>query len=234
MIIFAVDSSSCSGSAAVWRDGEILAECFCNIGLTHSETLMPLCDQTLRLAGVGPDEIDLYAVTAGPGSFTGLRIGMGIVKGMAFVHDTPCVGVPTLEALAWGLCPCDRLVLPVLDARRRRVYAAGYDCGGETPRPLFENELLGYDQLAEKAGGKAAVLVGDAARLCYTSIADAGNFSLAAQSSLLVRAGNVAAAAKARFDRGLACGCGELAPIYIQLPQAERERLARQTGEVNK
>lgn len=231
MIIFAVDSSSCSGSAAVWRDGRILAESYCDVGLTHSETLLPLCDETFRRAGVRPDEVSLYAVTSGPGSFTGLRIGMGIVKGMAFARDTRCAAVPTLEALAYNFCPGDRIVVPLLDARRGRVYAAAYNCAGGTPVPLFENEVLPYGELAARLAGRRAVLVGDGAPLCYNELAGTGDFVLAGTGSLFVRAANVAAAAKARFDRGLTCGCDELAPEYIQLPQAERERLARENRE---
>ncbi|MEG2259910.1 MAG: tRNA (adenosine(37)-N6)-threonylcarbamoyltransferase complex dimerization subunit type 1 TsaB, partial [Oscillospiraceae bacterium] len=111
MIIFAVDSSSCAGSAAVYKDGTILAESFANVGLTHSETLMVLCDEVFRRSGIGPCDVDYFAVTSGPGSFTGLRIGMGTVKGMAFATRKPCVAVPTPEALACGLAPCDRLIV---------------------------------------------------------------------------------------------------------------------------
>ena len=231
MIIFAVDSSSASGSAAIWKDGTVLAESFCNVGLTHSETLMPLCDEVFRRSGIAPSEVDLYAVTGGPGSFTGLRIGMGIVKGLAFPTNAACAAVPTTEALAFGVCPTDRTVVSVLDARQKRVYAAAYDCSGTVPAPLFEDEVLTYDELAERFCEKKILLVGDAARLCYNTLSGKADVLLAADSNLYVHAACVAAAAKVYFDRGAVCGCAELAPKYIQMPQAERERLAREKQE---
>ncbi len=230
MIIFAVDASSFSGSAAVWRDGDVLAESFCNVGLTHSETLLPLCDEVFSRAGITPADVDVFAVTDGPGSFTGLRIGMGVVKGMAFATGRSCVAVPTLEALAYGLCPNDRTVVTVLDARQKRVYAGAFDCSGDAPQALFTDEVVAIDDLPALLAGKRVLLVGDAARLCYTTMT-AQDAAVAGQSNLCVRAANVAAAAKARYDHGLTCDCGDLAPRYIQLPQAERERLARQEGE---
>ena len=115
MIIFSLDSSSKSASAAVVRDGVILSESFANIGLTHSETLLELCDEALRRASVTPREVDFFAVTSGPGSFTGLRIGMGLIKGMAFATKKPCVGVPTFEALAFGVLGTKRTVVATCD-----------------------------------------------------------------------------------------------------------------------
>ena len=126
MNILAVDTAGRSASVALLRDDTLLYETVCNCGLTHSETLMPMVDAALKTAGLHPEDIELYAVTAGPGSFTGLRIGMSAVKGMALVHQTPCAGVSTLEALA--RCHTgEGVVVCAMDARRGQVYWAAFD-----------------------------------------------------------------------------------------------------------
>ena len=126
MNILAIDTAGRSASAALLRDDAVLYETVCNCGLTHSETLMPMIDAALKTGGVRPDQLDLYAVTAGPGSFTGLRIGLAAVKGMALAAGTPCAGVSTLEALAW--CHTGSgTVIAALDARRGQVYWAAFD-----------------------------------------------------------------------------------------------------------
>ena len=125
MIVLGLDSTGKTASAALVQDGVLIYENYLAAGLTHSERLLTLCDDALRAAGLQVKDVDLFAVTHGPGSFTGLRIGLAAVKGMAMPFHTPCVGVSTLEALAWGL-RVDGSALCALDARRGEVYYAAF------------------------------------------------------------------------------------------------------------
>ena len=226
MNLFAVDASSAACSAAIWQDGRIVAESYANVGLTHSETLMVLCDEVFRRAGQTPDTMDLFAVTSGPGSFTGLRIGMGSVKGMAFAVQKPCVAVPTLEALAWNCCGSDRTVIAVCDARRERVFAAAYDVYNE-PREVAPVQILNIDEIGTLCQGNSILFVGDAATLCYNTWKDRMDCVAAGESNQFVRAGSVARAAAARAQRGMICSAEQLVPDYFQISQAERNRKER-------
>ena len=126
MNLLAIDTAGKTAAVAVLRDEVLLYEAAANNGLTHSETLLPMVDTALKACGLRCADIDLYGVTAGPGSFTGLRIGLAAVKGMALPRQTPCAGVSTLEALAWGMAG-QGTVVGALDARRGQVYWAGFD-----------------------------------------------------------------------------------------------------------
>ena len=166
MNILAIDTAGRSASAALLRDDAVLYETVCNCGLTHSETLMPMIDAALKTGGVRPDQLDLYAVTAGPGSFTGLRIGLAAVKGMALAAGTPCAGVSTLEALAW--CHTGSgTVIAALDARRGQVYWAAFDL--KTHARLTPDAAAPVAEAAAFAQSckKPVFYVGDGAALCY-------------------------------------------------------------------
>lgn len=223
MIIFALDSATAAGSAAIMRDGELLSEQVSDGAQPHSMALMPMCDEVFRQAGVSPHEIDGYAVTAGPGSFTGLRIGMGIIKGMAFGTGKPCAAVSTLEALAWGLRGSRRTVAAVLDARQGRVYTAGF-APGEDVRRLDADGVLYIGELAGRYAGQTVTFVGDAAELCYNELKDTLNCRLAPREFQCPRASCVARAAVERDQWRTAAA---LVPEYLQLPQAQRQRLNR-------
>ena len=166
MNILAVDTAGRSASVALMRDDTLLYETVCNCGLTHSETLMPMVDAALKTAGLHPGDIELYAVTAGPGSFTGLRIGMSAVKGMALVNQTPCAGVSTLEALA--RCHTgEGVVICAMDARRGQVYWAAFDLA--THERLTPDDAAPVEEAADFARRckKSVFFVGDGAALCY-------------------------------------------------------------------
>lgn len=124
MLILAMDSTAVAASVALLTDGAPLAAFHLDNGNTHSETLLPMVESVLRCTGKTVDDIDLFAVSAGPGSFTGVRIGVATVKGLAFGKGKPCVGVSTLEALAENLVPTGGLLCPVMNARRGQVYNA--------------------------------------------------------------------------------------------------------------
>lgn len=223
MILFAVDSATSAAGAAVWRDGKILAESFADVGLTHSRTLMVLVDEVFRRAGLAPGDVDYYAVTDGPGSFTGLRIGMGIVKGLAYGAGKLCVAVSALETLAWNVAGVSRRAVAVCDARRGRVYHAAFDAENGVRR-LCEDGVVEMEALAELYKNVPIILVGDAAQVCYNMLCTGVDCVLPAPGSRMPRASSVAAAAAAIAEAGGAVAAGDLAPRYIQLPQAERER----------
>lgn len=226
MTIFAADSSSAACSAAILRDGRIVAESYSNVGLTHSETFMVVCDEVFGRAGLEPSDMDYFAITSGPGSFTGLRIGMGAIKGMAFAAAKPCVAVPTLEALAWGCLGGDRTVVATCDARQRRVFAAAFSVRDEV-RELAPVRALPIVELGEIHKNDRVLFVGDAALLCYTELKNKLDCRAAMPANQYVRAANVAVAASYKVERGLICSAGELAPDYAQPSQAERNRRER-------
>ncbi len=227
MIIFAVDSATRACSAALVRDGISLAESGLDMGLTHSQTLMPLCDDVFRRAGISPADVDYFAVTCGPGSFTGLRIGMGTIKGMAFAAQKPCVAVPTLEALAYNVVPTERTVIPVLDARRDRVYCAAFSAERAVTR-LCEDSVDEINALGNRLTERKLLFVGDAAEICYNTLKDRVDCIVPPACHQLPRAACVAMAAISYISQGRAVPAAQLVPDYIQLPQAERERRQRE------
>ena len=140
MKILALESSAVACSVCLWEDGRLLAQSFQNSGLTHSRTLMSLCGDLLKNGGYTLDEVDVVAVAAGPGSFTGLRIGVAAAKGLAWAGDKLCAGVSTLEAMAWPLAHLEGADLcAVMDARRQQVYNALFEVrGGALLRRFFQ------------------------------------------------------------------------------------------------
>lgn len=227
MKLFCVDSASVSGACALVEDGKVLAEGFVHNGLTHSQTLLPMITDTLSRAGVAPSEIDCFAVTRGPGSFTGLRIGMATVKGMAAAFDTPCVGVSTLHALALGAPQFDGVVCAVMDARRDQVYYALFE-GGER---LCADAADAADAVLLKLQeiGKPVLLVGDGAELCFNKWKDSLDAVLSDESCRFLHGGAIAAAAESGIYKSV--GGEALQPVYLRLPQAERELKAKRGNE---
>lgn len=225
--ILALDTSSKAGSCALLRDGALLGEFFVNTALTHSQTAMPMVQSLLEITGVAIDQVDRFAVSTGPGSFTGLRIGIAAVKGMALATGKPCGGVSTLEGLAWNLAAFQGIVAPAMDARRSQVYTALFRMrDGELTR-LEEDSALSLPELGERlaAISEPVMLVGDGAKLCRDALPER-NLLVAAEPLLHQRAGSVAVAV-ARLPADKLCSAQALAPAYLRLPQAERERLAK-------
>lgn len=224
MNILAVDTAGRSASVALLRDDTLLYETVCNCGLTHSETLMPMVNAALKTAGLHPADIELYAVTAGPGSFTGLRIGMSAVKGMALVHQTPCAGVSTLEALA--RCHTgEGVVVCAMDARRGQVYWAAFDL--ETHQRLTPDAAAPAEEAVDFARHckKSVFFVGDGAALCYNIDKQA---QPCAPALGVGRATGAALAAREMWKNGLCVPPARLMPDYLRLSQAERERAERE------
>lgn len=230
MNLLALETSAKAASCAVYRDGLLAAEFFINAGLTHTETLMPMVKSMLDSVGTPLGEIEAFAVAAGPGSFTGLRIGISAVKGMALPRNLPCVAVSTLEALAYNLSAFDGIAVPLMDARRGQVYTALFRTRGGFVTRLGEDEAIDADAVYKKLKNftEPVTLVGDGAALHYEKLSrDLPNVSLAPPALLHQRAGSVLFAALQKLAQGGGSPPGELAPVYLRLPQAERERLEK-------
>lgn len=227
MTILGIDSSAVSASCAIIRDGRMLSQCFVNIGLTHSQTLLPLIDHTLVGAGMKLEELDAIAVSHGPGSFTGVRIGIATVKGLAFANDIPCVGVSTLAAIAHGADCLDGVLCPVMDARREQVYNALFECkGGELTRRC-DDRAVSIEELAAEISAIDSIvwLCGDGAQLCMDKLGSkCPNVRMVPESIRWQSGYGVAMAAQGVPTVDAAA----LVPVYLRLPQAERELKARQ------
>ncbi|HJC55219.1 MAG TPA: tRNA (adenosine(37)-N6)-threonylcarbamoyltransferase complex dimerization subunit type 1 TsaB [Candidatus Gemmiger stercoravium] len=227
MNLLAIDTAGKTAAVAVLRDEVLLYEAAANNGLTHSETLLPMVDTALKACGLRCADIDLYGVTAGPGSFTGLRIGLAAVKGMALPRQTPCAGVSTLEALAWGMAG-QGTVVGALDARRGQVYWAGFDLAthdrltpdAAAPVQALENFVAGCK--------KPLFFVGDGAALCYNRFSELPGVLPCPQPLRVLRGSGVALAARRMLQAGRTVPPAELLPDYHRLSQAERERAERE------
>ena len=170
MKILALETSAAACSAALCQDGTLLAQSWQNSGLTHSRTLLPLVDSMLKNCGASLKEVEVIAVAAGPGSFTGLRIGVATAKGLAWPEDKPCAPCSTLESMAWPLAHLEgRVIVCAMDARRSQVYNALFLAAGEGLQRLTPDRAIGLDQLGEelKKVEKEKIVVGDGARLYF-------------------------------------------------------------------
>ncbi len=228
MKILAIDCSSVSVSAALCEDEALLGEEFIHTRQVHSETLMPGVAALLDRCRVKPAEIGLFAVTAGPGSFTGVRIGVSAVKGLAVARDIPCAAVSPLEAAAAGVPFFDGIVCAVMDARRGQFYNALFE-GGETRR-LTPDRAIGVDELGDelRAAQKRVLLVGDGAKLCYNNLNATVPVTAAPDRVCYPRGAAIAALGLREYRAGKAISPAELQPVYLRLPQAERELRRRQ------
>ena len=227
--ILAVDTSAKAASTAIVEDGKIIAESFINTKLTHSQTMLPMVENMLRACAVSVDEIDGFAVSVGPGSFTGLRIGISLVKGLAFSTQKKCAPVSTLEALCRNVSTVGR-ICAVMDARCSQVYTATFDFDGENYTRVTEDEAIPILELEEnvKKYQNDVIFVGDGAQMCYNKLKDTcKNVLISAENVRFQRASSVAAVAEMMFSQGNAVSADELVPSYLRLPQAQRERIAK-------
>ena len=176
MLILAFESSARPASVALLRDGQLLSQYSQCSQLTHSRTLLPMAEDMLKNAELTLDDVDLFAVAHGPGSFTGIRIGVSTVKGLAWASDKPCVGVSTLEAMAWHGLAAGGLICPVMDARRSQVYNALFEIRDGKPARLTEDRPISLEELAAELASYdwPVFLVGDGAELTAKALAAAG------------------------------------------------------------
>ena len=223
MNILALESSATSCSAALCRDGELLAQSFQCSGLTHSRTLLPMVNDLLNNCGERLEDVDVIAVAAGPGSFTGLRIGVATAKGLAWARETPCAPCSTLESMAWPLAHLEGRLIVCANAL---VLARGEGLERLTPDRAISLAELGEEL---KNFPEMKIVVGDGARLCYNTLREeVPGLTLAPVHLRMQSAWGVARAAEELVRAGALVSGAELAPVYHRLSQAERERLERE------
>lgn len=217
MKLLSFDSSAVTASVALTDDGKVVRNEFVNAGLTHSETLLPMIERVM--GDVDYSRLDGIAVTAGPGSFTGVRIGVATAKGLAFKHNTPCYSVSTLEAIAYNFVNKDCIVCAVMDARRMQFYNALFSIENGVVSRLIPDRAIALDDLKKELVAYDEVIVaGDGAKLCCDN-ADLDNCILADEDTMYQNAVSVSLAAKNNNP----LSPDELMPVYLRLSQAERE-----------
>ena len=229
MLTLAFESSAKPASVALVQDGALLTMYSQCSALTHSRTLLPMAEDMLKNAGLSLSDVDLIAVAHGPGSFTGIRIGVSTVKGLAWASDKPCVGVSTLEAMAYNGVAAGGVVCAVMDARRSQVYNALFRIENGVPVRLTEDRAIALAELAEELRtlNERVFLVGDGAALTAAYLDKCGlPYAVAPENLRWQSAYGVAMAAQGKT--GMA---DELLPVYLRLSQAERERQERLSRE---
>lgn len=227
MNIVAIDTSGPVASCAVMKDGAIVHSILMNQGLTHSETIMPALDEAMRAGGLTCAEADCFAAVAGPGSFTGVRIGVCAVKGLSHAVDKPCARIDALEALAMNFYGFDGVACPILDARRGQVYCAAFDTREGLPTRLTDDSAIEIGAFLDRLpNDRRLVFLGDGlrvhaellrARLPEAILAPAHLCALRAEAACVLAAERKNEWMEARL----------LTPIYLRAPQAERERERR-------
>ncbi len=229
MKVLAVDSSAKSASVCVIEDEKILGEFFINTKLTHSETLMPMISSLLKNARIDINSIDVFAISSGPGSFTGVRIGIAAVKGMSFALNKPCVGVSTLEAMAYNFKGSNCIISAVMDARRDQVYNALFRVNCDNIIRLTSDRAISIEDLnieiKNEYNKENIVFVGDGADLCYNKFNKSGlMINLAEEHVKYQRASGVAVAALKKIANNQVVSSDELMPIYLRPSQAEQNK----------
>ena len=230
MKILAIDSSGLVASVAVLEDDVLLASYTVDYKKTHSQTLLPMLDEICRMISLEPSDIDAVAVAAGPGSFTGLRIGSATAKGIALALDCPVIEVPTLAGMAFSLYNAKGLICPIMDARRNQVYNGLYEWKNLKLAALCDQRALGVDELAEElnriANPEGTILLGDGVAV-YREALDrllTVPYSYAPAHVSRQRAASVGAYGLVLFGEGRYTSAAGHKPVYLRKSQAERER----------
>ena len=228
MNILAIDTSALTATAAILCGETLVGEISTTTSLTHSQTIMPMIDELLKKVSLSIRDIDLFACSEGPGSFTGLRIGIGTVKGLAYGLGKPVCGVSTLEALAHNIAFTDCIISPIMDARRGQVYNALYRWSDGVLQCIEEPRAIEVAELCHSLDGKT-IFVGDGVKVHKEKIKElmGGNALFAPPQHCLQRAGSVAAAALNKEHTDAA----SLTAVYLRKPQAEREREEKMINE---
>ena len=242
MLILALDSTALSASVALCEDEALVAEFTVNTGHTHSETLLPMVEAALKISNRTVDDIDLFACTAGPGSFTGVRIGAATVKGIAFDKGKPCIGVSTLESLAYnGAVPMNggKIILcPAMNARRAQVYNALFVLENGIVTRLCDDRALAISELLDEleTWGLPVHLMGDGARLVRDACDEdrlIGKLHVLPERLIHQSGYNTAQCALRLWHDGVRTTDAELAPVYLRPSQAERTRAEKLAAEGN-
>ena len=230
MLTLAFETSAKAASVALTENGKLLGEHYQNTGLTHSQTLMVMAEDLLKQCNKTVSDVTAVAVAEGPGSFTGVRIGVAAAKGFAWGAELPCYGVSTLEAMAESLGIWQGYVCPVMDARRSQVYNALFYVNRGVPERIREDRAIALadlsKELAELEG--PIFLVGDGSNLTHKTLHDAiPDLVLPPEHRMHQRAVGVALLAERKAAAGNSGDANALAPNYLRLSQAERERLEK-------
>ena len=223
MNILAMDTSTLTATVAVLTDEKLLGEFSVSNRLTHSQTIMPMTDTLLKTASLTLNDIDVFAVSVGPGSFTGLRIGMATVKTFAQALDKPVIGISSLDAVAHSFSSADTVICPIMDARRSEVYNALYKNGTE----ITAARALPIDELLGELEGERVIFAGDGVLVHKDKLVQTPGWSMAPPHLLLPKASAVAYAALKRAEDGDFDDLYNLNPVYLRKSQAEREREER-------
>ncbi len=234
MKILAFDGTAKAASVALLDGERVLGYYTVDNGLTQSELLLPMAENLLKSLKLSFGDIELYATSVGPGSFTGVRIGVSLIKGLAFGKDIPCVEVSTLEALAESLSALRGVIVPCMDARRQQVYSATFRSDGKNMTRLTEDRAIALSELGEELKsfeGEDIYLVGDGYGVAKTAMEKAGVVTMNTPELLILEnAVSVARVAKRKYSAGEFVSDAALSPVYLRLPQAERERLEREAA----
>ena len=224
MKILALETSAKAVSAAVSEEGKILASGYQDTGLTHSRTLMPIVEHILKNTGLTMADMDAVAVAAGPGSFTGIRIGVAAAKGLAFGADKPTIGVSTLAAMARSVAFSDGLVICAMDARRKQIYNALFEAKDGQLTRLTDDRAIALTDLAEelRTDPRPMTVVGDGAKLCHTFLTEAGiSCRMAPPHLVMQNATGVALEAESMAAAGKTVSAQALEPVYLRPAQAD-------------
>ncbi|HPU66694.1 MAG TPA: tRNA (adenosine(37)-N6)-threonylcarbamoyltransferase complex dimerization subunit type 1 TsaB [Clostridiales bacterium] len=235
MKVLGIETSAAAASAAVAENSKVISEAYINIGLTHSQTLMELIDDCLRRANTSISEIDAIAVTSGPGSFTGVRIGIATAKGLAEPLNIPCISVSTLQAIAYPLMGTGCIAAAVMDARCNQVYSADFLCQNNMER-LCVDSAVSLDELKSRLSSynidSSIVFIGDGAEVAHKYFNERYpefKVGIVAGTVRFQSASSVAIIGCEEFEKGKTIDASVLVPIYLRPSQAERE-LKRKTA----
>ena len=232
MKILALDSSGLVASVAVMEDDTMLAEFTMNYKKTHSQTLLPMLDEMAKMIELDLNTVDAIAVAGGPGSFTGLRIGSATAKGLGLALHKPLISIPTVDGLAYNLCGTEKIVCPLMDARRNQVYTGIYEFEGNTLKVIEPQMAVDISVIAEKlnALGREVVFLGDGYPVYEKKLEELMRVPFTAAPAHLSRqrAGSLGALALVYAKEGKLESAGEHQPDYLRLSQAERERAEKE------
>ena len=237
MNILAIESSAKAASVALGINGELYSQYFQNNGQTHSRSIMPMIRDMLVCAGKNTNDIDAVAVSVGPGSFTGLRIGIAAAKGIAWAGDKPCIPVSTLEAMAHQISIADGIICCAMDARRGQIYNALFSSHRGKLTRLTSDRAISIDELSIelKKEKNTIFTIGDGASLCYNMLSCMGKDVFMAPKNLIMQsAQGVLLASQNQAVMGNAIPASQLEPNYLRLSQAERERLEKTEKDIIK
>ena len=235
MRILALDSSGLVATVAIVEDDQTIAEYTVNYKKTHSQTLLPMMNEVVRMTGIALEDLDAIVISGGPGSFTGLRIGAATAKGLGFALNKPLVNVPTVDALAFNLYGNEQIICPIMDARRQQVYTGLYTFEGDDFKVLCPQKAVGIDEIVAEinAMGRPVIFLGDGVPVHKEYIREHSTVPCQFAPAHLnaQRAGALAALGKRYFEAGRIETADEHIPEYLRLSQAERELKEKQERE---